>query len=164
MAIKRNMDVAPDGYAQPIWYMNEVASPGGIVCLSTGGSGAALDNQGTVASPKPLATYKAYSSGGIPIGALLTECVSLDTTKYHPNFYKNQIAIPGKVTIVKKGIIHTNFYTGTTPTAGADAYLASSGYVQMQTTPVVNVTPRIGKFWTSPSEDGYVKLEINLPY
>jgi hypothetical protein len=164
MALKRDLDVAPDGYAQPIWYMNEVAAVGGIVCISTGGSGAALDNQGTASSPIPLCTYKASSSGGIPLGLLMTEVVSLDTAKFHANFHKNQIAKPGKVTIVKRGIFHTNFYTGTTPTAGADAFLASSGYVQMQTTPGLANTPRIGKFWTTPSEDGYVKLEVNLPY
>lgn len=161
MAIKRDLDVVE--YAQPIWYMNEVATRGGIVSVSTAGSGAALDNQGTAASPKPLCTYKANSSGAVPIGLLLTDVVSLDTTKYHTNFHKNEIAKPGKVTIMKRGIVHTNFYTGSITSAGLDAYLSSSGYVQPTANGLAN-NPRIGKFWTTPSEDSYVKLEVNLPY
>jgi len=162
MSLKRDIDVFE--YAQPVWYMNEVATRGGIVSIGTGGSGVALDNQGTASSPIPLATYKASSSGAVPIGMLLTDVVSLDTTKFHPNFQKNEVAKPGKVTIVKRGIFMTNMFVGA-PSAGDDAYLASSGYVQK--TPAglgLANTPRVGKFWQTQSEDGYIKLEVNLPY
>ena len=144
------------------FYFNSVATRGGIASVQTGGSGLALDNQGTAASPKPLARYSANSSGAVPIGVLEQDTVSIDLTLYHTNFHKDQVAIPGKVTIGRKGWYLTNFYIGT-PTVSDKAFLSSSGYVQTTGNGEAN-NPRVGKFWSSPDEDGYVKLEVNLPY
>lgn len=143
-------------------YFNSVATRGGIASLQTGGSGIALDNQGTAASPKPLARYSANSSGAVPLGVLEQDTVSVDLTLYHANFHKDQVAIPGKVTIGRKGWYVTNMYIGT-PAAGGYAYLSSSGYVQTTANGEAN-NPKIGRFWSSPDEDSYVKLEVNLPY
>ncbi len=58
--------------------MNEVATRGGIASLSTGGSGAAMD-QGAA-----LVTYAATASGKVPMGILLNDMVDLDL----PDFLK----------------------------------------------------------------------------
>ena len=47
------------------FFMNEVATRGGVASLNTGGSGAAMD-QGVA-----LVTYVASPSGKIPMGLLL---------------------------------------------------------------------------------------------
>jgi hypothetical protein len=47
------------------FFMDEVASRGGIACISTGGSGAALDQAGAKVS------YLADASGNVPVGLLL---------------------------------------------------------------------------------------------
>ena len=47
------------------FFMNEAATRGGIVSISTGGSGAAMD-QG-----EALVTYAALPSGKVPVGLLL---------------------------------------------------------------------------------------------
>ena len=62
------------------FFMNETATRGGVVSISTGGSGAAMD-QGAA-----LVTLTA-ASGKAPIGILLNDVVNLDLTllgKYLP--------------------------------------------------------------------------------
>ena len=65
------------------FFMNEVAERGGVVTLSTAGSGAALDQSAA------LVTYAAAQSGQVPIGILLNDMVNIDQTRQHINFHKN---------------------------------------------------------------------------
>jgi len=58
------------------FFMNEAATRGGVVSISAGGSGAAMD-QGAA-----LVTYTA-ASGKAPIGILLNDMVDLDLTRQH---------------------------------------------------------------------------------
>ena len=67
------------------FFLNEAATRGGIACLSTGGSGAAMD-QGAA-----LDTYPANPSGKIPVGLLLNDMVNIDLTRQHLNQHKDEV-------------------------------------------------------------------------
>lgn len=163
MALKRDYDVLQ--YAEPSWYLNVAQTRGGILSMVTGGSGLAFENEGTAAAPVPTVNYVADSSGCKPVGLLLNDAVSIDTTKYHPNFQKDEFAIPGKPAIMRKGWVMTNNIIGT-PTPNVPAYLSSSGNVTptLHTAGGLSATPRVGTFLTSKDESGYAKVEVNLPY
>lgn len=146
------------------YYFNSIASRGGVACVSTGGSGTVLDNQGSPSSPKPLAAYPATSSGAKPVGILMDDTVNVDTSLFHVNFHKREVDIPGKVNILVKGTITTNMiHAGHTPADGDAAYLHSSGLLGTTNNGLAN-NPRIGTWRSSKDADGYAKLEVNLPF
>ena len=142
------------------FFMNEVATRGGVVSISTGGSGAAMD-QGAA-----LVTYTA-ASGKAPIGVLLNDMVNLDLTRQHINQHKDEVQKGGKVTILRKGYVVTNSLScATAAVAGDPAYsqldgtIANSGCVSDDTG---RGSGPIGSFLSSVDEDGYAKVEVNLP-
>jgi hypothetical protein len=142
------------------FFMNEVAERGGIVTISTVGSGAAMDQAAQ------LCTYAANPSGQAPLGILTCDMVNLDLTRQHENWHKEEVQLGGKVTIWPKCTVVTNrVYPGSTPTAGQNAYLAHSGYIAP--TEVVSddsvVSSLVGRFLSTKDEDGYCKVSINLP-
>lgn len=136
------------------WNMNEVATRGGIVSVSTGGSGAALDQSAAVV------TYVAAQSGAKPVGLLLGDMVNYDLTRQHINWHKDEVQQGGKVPVMRQGWVVTNFYVGS-PTAGQPAYLGPSGYMTTVQTNAAN-NPVVGQFLSSPDQDGYVKVDINV--
>ena len=83
--------------------MNEVAERGGVVALSTAGSGASMDNGAAVV------TYSALPSGAVPMGLLINDMVDIDLTRQHLNQYKDEIQKGGKVTLLNKGWVVTDF-------------------------------------------------------
>ena len=135
-----------------------VAERGVIAVFSTSGSGAAI---GLTAGFVQIA---ANPSGTVPAGVLLNDVVNIDETRYHRNFYKDEIKVNEPVALLKKGYVTTNMVTGT-PTVGQTAYVSASGYV----TPTVSATgglaatPKVGQFTSIKDEAGYVTLEVNLP-
>ena len=142
------------------FFMNEVATRGGVVSMSTGGSGAAMD-QGVA-----LVTYTA-ASGKAPMGVLLNDMVNLDLTRQHINQHKDEVQKGGKVTILRKGYVVTNSLSCATAAAAGDvAYvqlngtIANSGCVSDHTG---RAGSSIGTFLSSIDEDGYAKVEVNLP-
>tara|TARA_A100001201_G_C4060673_1_gene192591 strand:+ start:611 stop:1108 length:498 start_codon:yes stop_codon:yes gene_type:complete len=142
------------------FFMNEVATRGGVVSISTGGSGAAMDQGGA------LVTYTA-ASGKAPIGILLNDMVNVDLTRQHINQHKDEVQKGGKVTILRKGYVVTNSLScQTAAVAGEHAFvqfdgtIANSGCVNDDTG---NSGASIGRFLSSVDEDGYAKVEINLP-
>jgi hypothetical protein len=139
------------------FFMNEVATRGGIASLSTGGSGAAMD-QGAA-----LVTYAATASGKVPMGILLNDMVNLDLTRLHINQHKDEVQKGGKVTILRKGYIVTNSIEGADPSAGDSVYPAHSGNVAASDIVGDGTVSAIGRFLSSKDEDGYAKVEINLP-
>lgn len=161
------------------FFMNEAtciksstaAERGGIVCISTVGSGAAMDQSGQ------LCTYNAdaRASGVRPLGVLMNDMVNLDLTRQHINWHKDEIQKGGKVTIWPKGWVVTDWiYPGTTPTAGQPAYVAHSGYIAnsdlcsaTDSGPEGSGTGtsrrKIGMFLSSKDEDGFAKVAVNLP-
>tara|TARA_R110000824_G_scaffold136793_2_gene300528 strand:+ start:7666 stop:8169 length:504 start_codon:yes stop_codon:yes gene_type:complete len=147
------------------FFMNEVASRGGIACFSTAGSGAAMD------SNKALVTYDATPSGSVPAGLLMNDMVNIDQTRQHINWHKDEIQKGGKVTLLTQGWVVTDrIYPGNTPAVGNVAYVHHSGYIsatvvaldgQFDTTMPTNLS--VGRFLSKKDEDGYAKVSINLP-
>lgn len=137
------------------FFMNETAERGGVVSVSTEGSGEANDQSSQVC------TYAASPSGKSPLGLLMNDVVNLDLTRQHLNWYKDEVQINSKVTIWEKGEVVTNMIQpGITITAGDRAWLHASGYVS--NTGFLG-GPVVGKFISKKDENGYAKVAVNLP-
>lgn len=144
------------------FFMNEAATRGGVVSLSTGGSGAAMD-QGAA-----LVTYAAQPSGKVAVGLLLGDMVNIDLTRQHLNQYKDEVQKGGKVALLQKGYVVTNNLEGTSPSAGDPAFMSHSGNIATSDTIAddsdANGHGRIvGRFLSGVDEDGYAKVYIDLP-
>lgn len=139
------------------FYMNEVAERGGMASLSTGGSGAAMDQSAA------LVSYASTGSGKVPVGILLNDVVNLDLTRQHINWYKNEVQKGGKVTLLRKGYVVTNRLQGATPAAGDNVFVAHSGNLSKTDLVGQGTQPVVGVFLSGPDQDGYAKVEINLP-
>ena len=145
------------------FFMNETAERGGIVCVSTGGSGAAMDQS------QQLCTYAANPSGYKPLGVLMNDMVNLDLTRQHENWNKDEVQQGGKVTIWSKGTVVTNrILASNSPSAGALAFIGASGLLGTTKTASdqalwPNNTHVVGRWMSSKDEDGYAKLSVNLP-
>lgn len=142
------------------YFMNETAERGGIACISTAGSGAALDQS------QALCTYAATVSGQIPLGMLMQDMVNIDLTRQHLNWYKDEAQVGQKVRLMLEGWAVTNkIYPAVTPTAGAAAYLGHSGLIH--TSDVVGASNSenvaVGRFLSTKDEDGYAKVYVKLP-
>lgn len=135
------------------YFMNETASRGVLVSISTAGSGAAMDNASA------LVTVAANGSGAAVLGVLLNDMVDLDLTRQHINFHKDEVNKGSKVTVLTKGWIVTDQISGT-PTAGQTAYVANSGKF---TATSATGYATVGRFLSTKDADGYAKIAVNLP-
>lgn len=165
------MSLKPDRHEFDVdisFFMNEVGQRGGVVFLSTAGSGAAMDQSVS------LVTLDPGTSGAKAIGLLLQDMVNYDQTRQHINFHKDEVQIGSKVAIGRKGWWNTNqIASGITITGGETAYAeAKTGAIAtgqgritnvLHTTGGVAVTPKVGQFLSKADEDGYAKVAINLP-
>ena len=140
------------------FFMNETGEKGQIVVFSTAGSGAAMDQA------QALVTVAAADATNIPVGVLLNDVVNLDLTRQHINFHKDEVQQGGKVSLLKKGYIVTDRITGT-PAAGAIAFLDDADTGNFTTEEEVADTKysQVGRFMSIKDEDGYCKVEVNLP-
>jgi hypothetical protein len=71
----------------------------------------------------------------------------------------------GKVTILRKGYMTTNSIVGT-PAAGDVAYVDDDGNIGNGSYPasvLASGNLAIGRFLSAKDEDGYAKVEVNLP-
>ena len=141
------------------FFMNETAEKGMVVCLSTVGSGAAMDQSLALVAKKD-----AHATTTFPVGILLNDVVDIDLTRQHINWHKDEVQKGGKVAILKKGYVVTNNITGT-PTAGALAYLddLTAGNLTVKANVDTTEYISVGRWMSSLDEDGYAKVEINLP-
>lgn len=142
------------------FFMNEVGARGGVVVISTGGSGASMDQSAA------LVTYAATGSGKKPIGLLLNDMVNIDLTRQHLNQHKNEVQKGNKVEIARKGPFVTDqIASGITIAVGDIAYLSNGGRITnvKSATGGDVATPKVGQFLSGLDEDGYAKVEINLP-
>lgn len=135
------------------YFMNETATRGVVVSVSTQGTGAAMDSSSSVA------TVAAEASGSKPLGILLNDVVNIDQTRQHINWHKDEVQQGSKVTILTKGFVVTDQIDGT-PTAGQVAYIADSGKISGSQD---GTAPAIGRFLSTKDADGYAKVSINLP-
>lgn len=140
------------------FYNAGTATRGGVVVHdSTAGSGAAMD-QGV-----NLVTYAAVTSASRPVGLLLNDVVNKDLTRTHLNQHKDEVQKGGKVTVLRKGYVVTSNLTGS-PAAGDPAYAChvTAGNIRPDS-PGSSGVLQIGRFLSSKDEDGYAKVEVNLP-
>ena len=140
------------------YFMNETAEKGQIVSISTAGSGAAMDQAGA------LVAIQGATGSVIPVGVLLNDVVNLDLTRQHINWHKDEVQKGGKVSILKKGYVVTDQIEGT-PTAGALAFMddADTGKFAVAASIDDGEYPAVGRFMSTKDEDGYAKVEVNLP-
>jgi hypothetical protein len=137
------------------FFMNETAEKGQIVCISTVGSGAAMDQAGALVIKKV-----AHASTSIPVGVLLNDVVDLDLTRQHINWHKDEVQKGGKVTLLKKGYVVTDQVVGT-PALGELAFLddaSASGKFATTAEVADGVELAVGRFMSGKDEDGYVKV------
>jgi hypothetical protein len=143
-----------ESYTDVSNFINTVSERGGIVVHTSSGSGVAMDDALAVVS-YPTGT----PSGTKPAGLLLNDVVSYDLTRQHLNWYRDEIPVGGKATVLRQGQVLTNFLaSGQAPTAGADAYYDGSGYL----TTVSTNSVKVGRFLGVKDADGYIKVDINI--
>lgn len=138
-----------------VYRMNETASAGIGVWLSTGGSGIGWD------SSVQLATAAGTPTSGTArqLGMLMCDVVNIDQTKQHINWHKDEVQQGNPVRIMRQGwAITDRIYPGVSPSAGDVAYVYHSGYY----TNVNNAddNTQIGFFETSKDEDGYATVYV----
>ena len=140
------------------FYNEGTAERGGVVVLDTVGSGAALDQAGAKVK------YAVATNALFPVGILLNDVVNLDLTRQHINWHKDEVQKGGKVTVLKKGWVVTNLIAGT-PAAGLGAFVddGTAGYIATAAEVADGKYIQIGRFMSTKDEDGYAKVEVNLP-
>jgi hypothetical protein len=137
------------------FFMNTTAERGGVVSVvtATSGVGVSMDDANAVVA------YAAVASGAKPVGLLLNDVVNLDLTRQHINWHKDETQVGGKVTVLRVGQVTTNMLVvGSTPSAGADAYVGANGLIGTSSTNAV----KVGQFLSAKDTDGYVKVSVNL--
>ena len=140
------------------FFMNETGEKGQLVCLSTVGSGAAMDQANALVQQAPA------TATTIPVGVLLNDVVDIDLTRQHINWHKDEVQKGGKVSILKKGYVVTDKITGV-PTAGALAFMDDADTGNFAVAGSLDDTEynAVGRFMSILDEDGYAKVEVNLP-
>jgi len=155
MALREDRKI---NHSEVNYQLNDVAAPGVFLCFKTAGSGSAEgDNQGVV-------QLASSPSGLTPCGVLLQNFVSIDTTKYHENWHKEEQVVGTNCQFATDGWVVTNMISGT-PTLGAKAYLTTNGNVTptKSATGGLAATPYVGEFQGIKDEAGYVKVAFKLP-
>ena len=135
------------------------AEKGGCAGVVTQGTGAAI-GQNIVDEPNVVG-YVADPSGAIAKGILLqTVSAVMSATRDFIN-YENQEIRPGdKCTLIKKGFVVTDMIpAGITPTVGAAAYLAASGYISSTQ---ATGAPQVGRFDTTKDAAGFARVSIDI--
>ncbi len=142
------------------YYMNTVAERGGLASIVTAGSG------GRVGDANAVVAYTANPSGVTPIGILLCDVVSLDLSRYHINFYREQVPTGYKVVLAKDGWYTTDQILGT-PVGGDLAYLGPSGKFATAAgftanTPSGTPSVKVGQFLSKLDEDGFAAVRVEI--
>jgi hypothetical protein len=140
------------------FYNEGTATRGGVVVHDTAGSGAAMD-QGV-----NLVKYATVTAASRPVGILLNDVVNKDLTRTHLNMHKDEVQKGGKVTVLRKGYVVTNSITSASVSAGDPAYAChvNAGNLRIDS-PGSSGVLQVGRFLSGKDEDGYAKVEVNLP-
>jgi hypothetical protein len=127
---------------------------GEVLVFGVSGSGALADDVATV-------TRASNPSGLVPAGLCLADVVSIDITRQHRNWHKDEQLVGEKVPLLTKGWVVTDkIASGVSPAAGESAYLAANGLL---TDTQTSGTPKVGQFLGGVDSDGYAKVFIDLP-
>jgi len=138
------------------YFMDQVAERGGVACLKTAGSGAALDQADAEVE------YAVDPSGKWPVGLLLCDIVDKDLTKTHMNFHKNEMQKGGKCLLLLDGWVVTNVIdTGVVLAGGDVAYVGANG--ELTNTIGAGGNVAVGRWMSVRDEDGYAKVYVKLP-
>ncbi len=126
--------------------------------VTAAGSGATI---GDSSSSVGLA---ANPSGYQFAGMLLHEIASIDESKFHRNWNKEQMLIGERCTLSRKGQWYTDQISGT-PAKGNTAYLTTNGAFTptVSATGGVAATPKCGQFLGSKDANGFAGIDFNLP-
>lgn len=134
------------------YYMDTVADRGGVVVLQSAGSG------GYPGDPNAVVTYAAAPSGRYPVGILLCDVVSIDLSRYHMNWYREQVPVGSKVVLARSGWYTTNMIDpASNPVGGEPAYLGPSGLFSLTAG-----GPLVGQFIGAKDEDGFAPVYVEL--
>lgn len=135
------------------YHMSSSGYKGGVVSLVSAGSGVAMDSSSNVVA------HAANPSGAVVVGVLLDDVVAANSLiKRNP--YKEEVEFGNKVSIASEGWVVTDkIYSGSTPSAGATAYLGANG--EFTTTQAAGA-PVVGRFETSKDEDGFAKVSVQV--
>lgn len=156
MTLKPQRNIIHDNNS---FFMNHVATAGGVVCYSTAGSGVAMDQA------EALVEYAPPTSGSANVvGLLLEDVVNKDLTDTSQNYYKTEVQKGGKVTLVFRGEVTTDYlHSGITVSAGDTAYLHNDGRITNDQTALgAAFSPQVGKFLSTKDENGYAKVLVDL--
>jgi len=127
-----------------------VASERGAIASHTATAGEAT----TLANPTGV--------GIAPIGMLLTDVESMNFDRHGEYRNRDVNDIGSVVGLGVKGDYETNLIVGT-PTPGAPAYLAASGYVSpTQLTDGITLAPQVGVFRTGLNANGFALVHVDL--
>jgi hypothetical protein len=138
------------------FFMNEVSERGVVVCYTSQGSGAAMDDSTAVVA---LPANASEAAAKHPAGLLLNDVVNLDLTKQHINFDKDEVQKGNKVLLLRRGFVVTNMISGT-PVFGEQAYMATDGNIV--TSSQYSGGTVVGRFLSTKDADGYAKVDINI--
>lgn len=142
------------------YYNQGVATRGGVVVLdATNASGVAMDQAAN------KVRYKLGTASDKPVGILLNDVVNKDLTRTHLNWYKDEVQLGSKVTVLTRGWVVTSNITGT-PSPGDPAYVdnaGTAGNITNVVDPTMSGNLFIGTFLTNKDADGYAKVAVNLP-
>jgi hypothetical protein len=135
------------------------AEKGGCAGVVTQGTGAAMGQN--IVDEANVVGYVADPSGAIAKGILVqTVAAAMSATRDFPNYDNGEIRPSDKCTLIKKGWVVTDMIpAGITPTAGATAYLAASGYVSSTQ---ATGAPAIGRFETTKDAAGFARVSIEI--
>ena len=143
------------------FYTAGTATRGGVACLdAVGASGAAMD-QGV-----NRVIYKTAAATDVPVGILLNDVVNKDLTRTHLNWYKDEVQVGGKVTVMTQGYVVTNSIDNVTVTPGQVAYASATtagNLTNVAASATASGTLAVGRFMTAKDADGYAKVRVNLP-
>ena len=149
-----------EAYTDISFFMNTVGTRGGMVTLSTGGSGVSMDDAGAV-----VAYAASAMSGKVPMGILLNDVVDLDLTRQHINWHKDEVQKGSKVTLLRQGQVTTDMIaTAAAPGVGSGVYIGASGLLTTVAVATSGVSNGIscGRFLSSKDADGFCKVDINI--
>lgn len=152
------LDRSKEGLDHIDFFNNDTtAERGGIVVISTGASGVAMDNSAAVM------TYAADPSGTQPLGFLTQDVVNYDLTTRDANVHKQEVQTGSKATARDNcWMVTDRIFPGNTPAAGNTAYVTQSGYITSTVAAEGETkTPKVGRFLSSKDEDGFAKVQIN---
>lgn len=149
-----------EAYTDISFFCNDASAERGVIAVhSTGGSGVAMDDSSAV-----VTATVASPSGKIPAGLLLNDVVTLDLTRQHINWHRDEVQTGSKVTLLRQGQVTTNMVvSGVAPTVGQDAYFGVNGKLtNVSTAGATSSGVKVGRFLSVLDADGYIKVDINI--